>query len=286
VSKSKPTGGSCFAVATRDEVEALESALRRRGVLQCGLEDDFLAAYVGHYKDHRRGSANSVVEPTTTRAVVFDFGGTLTVPSPPYNTWERLWLSVGYEVSEVTSLHLLFRQGRISHQEWCDSTCDKLRSRGFSRKHLDSVASKITPVAGVFETFETLTNRGIPIYILSGSIRQIIRTTLGLPAYSLVSEVKCNEILFDDNGLISEINGHDFDFEGKAQFIKRIIQERRCAPIEVLFVGNSFNDQYAARSGARTLCVNPSHTDFSDRLIWSEPCIKELRNLSQILAHV
>ena len=95
----------------------------------------------------------------------------------------------------------------------------------------------------------------------------------------------CNDIIFDDDGLIRDIRGHDFDFEGKAKFISRVIEDRKCLPIEVLFVGNSLNDHWAIKSGARTLCVNPSHTDYTNALVWSN-YIKDMDNLTEILQHV
>jgi len=55
--------------------------------------------------------------------------------------------------------------------------------------------------------------------------------------------------------------------------------------LDVLFVGNSLNDIYASRSGARTLCVNPHLTNPEIEEHWTY-CIPEMRNLKQILQHV
>jgi hypothetical protein len=91
----------------------------------------------------------------------------------------------------------------------------------------------------------------------------------------MFAEVKANEIQFDDQGIIKSIRGSRFASEGKATYVKRIINDLNCAPMEVLFVGNSLNDNWASQSGARTLCVNPADVDFTNTLVWTE-FIKEM----------
>jgi phosphoserine phosphatase len=178
----------------------------------------------------------------------------------------------------------MFNAGKIDHKTWCDLTRDKLRERGFSKTHLETITSQIQPVAGLAETFQKLAEQAIPIYIVSGSIKYLIQRILGA-SQSLVEEIKCNDLIFDEEGLLKEIRGHDFDFEGKAKFIERIVDDRHCLPIEVLFVGNSLNDHWAIKSGARTLCVNPTHTDYTNSMIWSN-YIKEMSSLTQILDNI
>lgn len=289
VSKTRKPSEECFAVSNPAEIMALERAMDLRGILEFGAGDDFLATYIMFHKVNsgsmgRRGSNRQLTFKPDTKAVVFDFGGTLTLPNAIYNTWERLWLSVDYTIEQASNLHRLFIAGKITHQQWCDETCVMLRQRGFSKSHLEEIAAGIQPVHGLKETIAELSDRAIPTFIVSGSIRRIVQKILG-ESYAQISEVKCNDIIFDADGLISEIRGHDFDFAGKARFITRVINDRRCLPIEVLFVGNSLNDHWAIQSGARTLCVNPSHTDYTNSFVWSN-YIKEMSDLQQILRHV
>jgi hypothetical protein len=68
-------------------------------------------------------------------------------------------------------------------------------------------------------------------------------------------EIRANEIVFDSSGIISEIQGTSFDFEGKAVFLKRVIEDLRLSPSDVLFVWNSCNNVFTSQSGVRTLCV-------------------------------
>jgi phosphoserine phosphatase/NAD-dependent SIR2 family protein deacetylase len=279
-------GPSCFKTATNTELSQLEKALDCRGELEFGGRNDFLATYIMYYKVNHGKKARP--EPTglldfsaDTKAVIFDFGGTLTKSSSPTSTWERMWLAVGYQIEDAGHLHRQFVAGNISHQQWCDMTCRKLRERKFSKDTMRQIISGIEPVAGLAETLSLLDKQGTSLHIVSGSVREIILDILG-DSWELFREIKANEFIYDENEIVEEIRGHQFDFEGKAKFISRVVEDRRCSPLEVLFVGNSLNDSWASLSGARTLCVNPTHVDYSDTKLWTD-YIREMTDLRQIL---
>jgi phosphoserine phosphatase len=90
---------------------------------------------------------------------------------------------------------------------------------------------------------------------------------------------------FDKNGKLEKIIGTIFDFKGKASYIEKIANELNIKPYEILFVGNSNNDQLAYTSGAVTLCVNPILTDPFDEKKWSNT-INDMHNLDQILKYI
>ena len=56
------------------------------------------------------------------RVVVFDFDGTLTKPALTANTWETLWMLLGYPVKECEKYHRQFSRHEIDHDEWCEIT--------------------------------------------------------------------------------------------------------------------------------------------------------------------
>jgi len=281
-----------FPEVSRSTLVALERALDCVGKLESGQEDDLLAVYVLAYKANRGAVGSRSTQETIrftrdhkrTKAVVFDFGGTLTEATGQTSTWERIWTSVGYSINDAGLLHADYVSGRINHQHWCDETVKRLREKGFTRDHLKAVAEPIRLVHGTLETLTELNARGTPIYITSGSLREIIVDKLS-DALPYIHEIKANEMTFDGDGLISGIWGTSFDFEGKRRFIERVALERRCDPDEILFVGNNLNDHWASKSGARTLCVNPGQTDFTNTLIWTHS-IREMTNLSEILEYV
>lgn len=216
-----------------------------------------------------------------TKAVVFDFDGTLTTRTDEETTWEKIWVKLGYSINDCADLHHKFSLGRFSHQQWCNITRDKFRSAGMKRSDLGEIASRISLIAGTRETLELLRKRDIKLYVLSGSIRQVIDEVLG-DMRGWFEEVHANNMFFEPAGHLREIRSTKYDFEGKATFLKRVISDNGYSPYDVLFVGNSCNDVFASQSGARTLCVNPRSTNPDNREHWTY-LIRRMDNLEQIL---
>jgi phosphoserine phosphatase len=129
-----------------------------------------------------------------------------------------------------------------------------------------------------------LKSRSIKLYIVSGSIIGLIREVLGQAASSFEA-IKANDIAFDDRDVIKEIIGTKFDFQGKADFIRGVVLEHKCSPMDVLFVGNAGNDKWAANAGVRTLCVNPTSTDPDNPKEWRDN-IRMMRDMREILRFV
>lgn len=239
------------------------------------------------YKGSRPGrpeASRQLKLPFATKVVAFDFDGTLTKPMDTRSAWEKLWTLLRYPIDDCVDLHRRFKLGEFTHEKWCELTRDKFRARKLHEEQLMRIARQTQLVAGVKETLDILKRSGIRLYIVSGSIKQVIRVALG-DLYQLFDDVKANEIRFDSTGLIDHIIGTRYDFEGKAQFLSDVIAEQRISPLDVLFVGNSSNDVYASASGARTLCVNPHMTDPDIEEHWTY-AIKELTDLRQIMKFI
>ena len=138
-------------------------------------------------------------------------------------------------------------------------------------------------VPGCRETLEFLRQKDIMLYIVSGSIREIIRDVLG-DMTSFFEDISANKFYFRGNQF-DRILGTDYDFEGKCEYIRRLIDETKVLPSEVLFIGNSFNDTHVHMSGARTLCINPINTNYTNTIYWHD-YIRELQDLHEILPFV
>lgn len=220
-----------------------------------------------------------------TKVVVFDFDGTLTHGKLNQTIWENIWISLGYCITECQDLQLRFIRGDISHEEWCQITEHKFIERRLHKSSVDGIAQKIKLLPGVKETFAMLEKKEIKIYIVSGSIFDVIKKVLGNSVYHYVDGIKANHFFYSDNGILSKIVGTKYDFEGKADFIREISTELQISTKDILFVGNSFNDRFAYLSGARTLCINPKETDPTDLVVWNG-CIKQCRNLRDIEEHI
>lgn len=222
---------------------------------------------------------------TKKKVAIFDFDGTLTKPSETANTWEALWTELGYDVSECEKYHRMFSNHEINHDEWCEITEREFTRAGCNRNHLKTIAERSQLVDDVNEVIHELYSKGIKLYILSGSIKQFIEYVLGKDISKCFTEIKANRFVFDDQGLLAGIIGTPYDFEGKAKFVNKIIAEKNISPNEIIYVGNSFNDEFVYKTGVETLCINPRGTDFYNNKVWHN-YIRNARSLREVLPYI
>jgi HAD superfamily phosphoserine phosphatase-like hydrolase len=279
----------CFTRCDSSFLPKLEAALGCAGKLEAGKEDDFLTEYMQFYRTYKAPKASQPTHRSQkglfrTRAVAFDFDGTLTRRDDERTTWEKIWVALGYTENECAQLHRRYQNKEFTHQEWCDRTLEKFRTANFRVGQLDLIANATSLIKGAGETIQRLRHGGIKLYIISGSIKHVIRQTLG-DLYNCFEQVSANEVVFDGDGIVSRIVGTPYDFEGKATFLKRIIEDNDFSSLDVLFIGNSCNDVFASRSGVRTLCVNPRFTDPDDTSHWTY-AIRRMESLEEIMEFV
>lgn len=218
------------------------------------------------------------------QAIVFDFDGTLT-NTKLRTTWESLWEMLGYDVQECRNLHKQYDKGKLTHQEWCDITAEKFIKKMLTRQQVLELAKRIKLIAGCKKTLQALKDRNIKLYIASGSIKDIIENVLG-NTHRFFTEIKANEFIFDtQTSILNKIIGTKYDFEGKANYIKYIANRLKISTSDILFVGNSNNDMWAYQSGANTLCINPTLTNYHDDTIWHNTIV-ECKNLLEILPFI
>ena len=97
------------------------------------------------------------------KAVFFDFDGTLTHRRA--NVWKSIWQMFDYDISEGSYYRQLFNDflaNRITHQQWCDLTCEAFKNKGMTIDVLNQIASKVELLAGV-----KLSNKMDLIFLLS-----------------------------------------------------------------------------------------------------------------------
>lgn len=191
------------------------------------------------------------------KAVVFDFDGTLTEKKG--NFWEKIWKGLGYDIgpnSYYVSLFKRFMSGNITYRQWCELTLEAFQEKGFNKQKLDDITDNVRLIKGASDLIKRLHSQGIELHIVSGNIISVIKKALG-ENNEYITCIQANEFLFDENGDIIDIVGTKYDHEGKATYIKELCARKGYKPSEILFVGNSMNDEWVYQSGARTLCVNP-----------------------------
>jgi len=204
------------------------------------------------------------------KAVIFDFDGTLTQKNG--NLWKEIWQELGYSVepnSYYRELFNSFMAGKITHKQWCDLTCVAFKEKGFNKELLKHLTQKTTLISGAEELIHNLYSNGVEVHIVSGNIVSVIQDVLG-KNNKYVTSIKANEFVFSPNGIIEQIIGTKYDHEGKANYIKELCQTKGYNPSDILFIGNSMNDEWVYMSGAKTICVNPDNANHKDTKIWNK----------------
>ncbi len=206
------------------------------------------------------------------KAIVFDFDGTLSKITKPgiKSPWELIWLKLEYKISDCKKLYSKFFNKKITHKQWCELTFQKFRSRKLTEQHLKDVSKDIELLDGVKDVLEQLKQRGIRLFLVSGSIMHLINYIWGNDLDYYFDRYEANLFRFKNNQLV-EIKGTNYDFRGKADFIREVYRQLELnSPKEILFIGNSDNDEDAKKSGARTLCINGVLTNPYNKNAWDD----------------
>jgi HAD superfamily phosphoserine phosphatase-like hydrolase len=274
-----------FPKCTNSDLSKLEKALQcPRGFLSAGNENDFYSYYLSYYFKNKLKNEFLINKYTKIKSIVFDFDGTLTTSDINKSSWQRIWKKLGYEQADCDKYFSMYINKEIEHQEWCDITCKKFKDKKFSKSDLIDIANEIQLNPSVINTLTLLRKCGVKLHITSGSILELIQIIFG-KYIDLFEDVKANRFSFDKNNIISSITGTLYDFEGKANYVKELIEKDNLKPYEIMFVGNSKNDDWAYQSGGRTLCINPHDTTFSNSRIWHHT-IRSLIDLEEILPYI
>lgn len=264
---------------------SLKNVQKLKEVLSCGAELNQNRTSDKMKKFYRLHHGKSELYPVeNAKVVVFDFDGTLTKMDKNYSSWQRIWLYLGYSLNDCGLFHSQYVNGEISHQEWCDITSEHFIRKGLSGSDIKKISDEITLVDGAIETIKKMKEKGIKIYICSGSIDTIIENVLG-DSIGLFEDYVCNRFTYEQNGKLKSIVGTKYDFDGKAEFLKKIIHENKISAEECIFIGNSDNDVLAYKSGAKTLVVNPRKITGMNKKEWKY-CMIEMNNLNEILPYV
>lgn len=220
------------------------------------------------------------------KTIVFDFDGTLT--KKDQNIWKMLWQNLGYNTDKTSIYAKLYVEHvikkTITRLQWFNLTCVAFKRKGMTKQNLIDVTKNISLIDGFKETIKTLYNLGYSLHIVSGGIRQSILSCLGEYA-KYFTHIESNDIIFDENNKLKSLSPTPFDFEGKATYINNLKKLTNTKANEIIFIGNGDNDEWAYKTGCKTICINPSKTDSNNRTIWHKE-ILNLTNLTQILPEI
>lgn len=212
------------------------------------------------------------------KAVIFDFDGTITYKSK--NIWNYIWNKLGL-MEEYHKLYNEYISGKFSYQKWCDITCDVFRENGLCFKDIKEAASQTKLIKGFSDTLKSLKEKGVHLYIVSGSITEGIKLVLG-ENVKYFDNIIANHFVFDKKGIISRIDATKYDYEGKSRFASELIEKLDIEPSQLCFVGNGDNDEWVYKTGCKTICINPDGADYSNTTKWS-CCIEKSDDFRDLL---
>ena len=221
-----------------------------------------------------------------TKAVFFDFDGTITHKAS-INIWKALYQNLGLDTSKNSSYYqsyVDYINKKYDYQEWCNVAANDYKTSGLTEKLFYNIAKDVRLYDDAISVFEELAHSDIKLFVVSGNFVQLIKFSLG-ENLKYFEDISGNEIIFDKSGKIEKIVGTNYDFEGKANYIKVKMKEFDLKPSEVVFVGNGDNDLWAYQSGVKTICINPDNASEENREIW-HCLISNTESLSSILKYI
>ena len=218
-----------------------------------------------------------------TKLVVFDFDGTLSKPNVLPNSWARIWAKIGRTKDDET-LYQMYKNKELSYTEWAKEVIKVYREEKFSRQMLEDIAKGTILLDDSEEVLKSLYLAGIKVIILSGGIKNIIEYALG-DNLKYIYKIEAQELIFDKDNIVEGVTVLDHFIEDKSQYMAIVLKQLNLKPEEVVFFGNSKNDEDVYKTGVKTICLNPDSADFDNRKIWKD-CIKKTETLSSILKFI
>lgn len=220
------------------------------------------------------------------KAIVFDFDGTLTKQNQ--NIWKMLWQQCNYPTDKNSLYAKLYVshniKKEITRKQWFDLTCLAFKKRNLSIAQFYDVAKQIQLINGFKQTIKTLHKNGYQLHIVSGCIKEAIEIVLG-DYRKYFTFIESNKVFFGKNGKIKCFIPTNFDYEGKAKYIENL-KNNGIKAEDIVFVGNSDNDEWTYTTGCKTICINPdAKADSKNNKKW-HVVIDKLTNLKQILPFV
>ena len=180
------------------------------------------------------------------RLIAFDLEGTLvkSISSwvelhKKFGTWEK-----GKEYAE------LFFSGEIDYVKWAE--LDASLWKGHTREEITEWANSVEYMDGAEELIEFLRGNGFKIAILSSGLMCLARR---IAEELNVDYVYANELLFDENGVVTGKVNPLVDFKSKGAILRELKEELK--PELTVAVGDGYNDLSMFREADVAIAINP-----------------------------
>lgn len=199
------------------------------------------------------------------RLIAFDLEGTLvkSVSSwvelhKRFGTWEK-----GKEYAE------LFFSGKIDYVKWAE--LDASLWKGHTREEILEWVNSVEYMEGAKELIEFLRENDFKIAILSSGLMCLagrIARELG------VDYVYANELLFDEDGVVTGKVNPLVDFKSKGVILRELKEELK--PELTVAVGDGYNDLSMFKEADVSIAINPHEGVEGDHNVESLREVKEI----------
>lgn len=216
-----------------------------------------------------------------TKAIIFDFDGTLTKPHKFPNSWARLWHKIGCQ-EEDDILYGKFNNKEITYDEWLEECLKIFRRERVCKKDFQEI-SKDTSLVDFFDEYmHTLANNNVSVYVLSGGIGNVIECKLE-NYKKQIKEIICDKFKLDEHEIVCGYESIPQSLAKKSKVVYSILEKDKLSKDEVVFIGNGANDEEVYLTGVKTICVNPDcNAHPENKTFWKE-YIKDCNDIRKTL---
>lgn len=224
---------------------------------------------------------------SSIKLVIFDMDGVL-VDVEDYNegdkkiavsTWQVVFDKSGI-YHEHKRLKEMFVGGQLpSYMEWTDEACRVLQKHGLTKERFYEIINNRPLMNGAKKALSELKNRGYKIAVITGSfgaLAERIKKELGLD-YAIAH---C-DLIFDGKGELLKWQLIPCDFEGKAEYFHKLIQELNFNSSECAYIGDEINDISIFKEAGLNIAFNC----FKEEVKKVANIVIDKKDLREILRH-
>ncbi len=188
------------------------------------------------------------------RVVGFDLDGTL-LRGMEFS-WTLVWDYLDFPEAVQKAGMRRYIKRQTTYQEWCEWACKQFRKKGLKRSDFAEITAPLKVTTNLHDTISTLKNDGFILGIISGGIDVFLHEKIP-DANDLFDYIFINELIFDSSGVISGVKSTPYDFEGKAEALKKMCSDNGFTLHQSVFVGEGFNDATVATKAGLSIAYPP-----------------------------
>jgi len=174
-----------------------------------------------------------------------------------------------------------FFSGKITYKQWAEHDIELWRERNAKKENFFKAIEHLKLMEGAIETLNEIKKNGLKLAIISGTINIVLEKFI--PNYEeFFDDVFLSKIYFNENGNISKIDATEFDMDGKALALKKIVEKEKINLKECVFVGDYLNDKKIMQAVGLAIAFNCNHDEL--RKV-ADVCIDK-KDLREILKYI